>query len=161
MPQLDPDNFAPQLIWLAITFIGLYFVMARIALPRIGNAIEHRRDRIASDLDQAQALKEATDRAIAGYEARIAQARSSAHATAQETRQRLKEEVEAERARIDAELAAKVAAAEKSIDKVKSTALDDMRKVAGDLAGDIVAQLIGAKVPPARAAKAVEQVQER
>ena len=160
MPQLDPDTFAPQLIWLAITFIGLYFVMARIALPRIGNAIEHRRDRIANDLDQAQALKEATDRAIAGYETRMAQARSNAHAMAQETRQRLKEEVEAERARIDAELAAKVAAAEKAIAKVKSGALDDMRKVAGDLAGDIVAQLIGAKVSPVKAAKAVEQVQE-
>jgi F-type H+-transporting ATPase subunit b len=161
MPQLDPDTFAPQLIWLAITFIGLYFIMARIALPRIGNAIEHRRDRIANDLDQAQALKEATDRAIAGYETRMTQARSSAHAMAQETRQRLKEEVEAERARIDAELAAKVAAAEKSIAQVKSAALDDMRKVAGDLAGDIVTQLIGARVSAAQAAKAVEQVQER
>jgi F-type H+-transporting ATPase subunit b len=160
MPQLDPDTFSPQLIWLAITFIGLYFVMARMALPRIGNAIEHRRDRIANDLDQAQALKEATDRAIASYEERIAQARSNAHALAQETRQKLKEEVDGERARIDAELAAKVAAAEKRIAKVKGAALDDMQKVAGDLAGDIVAQLIGAKVTGAKAAKAVEQARE-
>ena len=83
MPQFDPDTFAPQLIWLAITFIGLYFVMARMALPRIGNAIEHRRDRIANDLDQAQALKEATDRAIASYEERLAEARSRAHSLAQ------------------------------------------------------------------------------
>jgi F-type H+-transporting ATPase subunit b len=160
MPQLDPDTFSPQLIWLAITFIGLYFVMARMALPRIGNAIEHRRDRIANDLDQAQALKEATDRAIASYEERMAQARSNAHALAQETRQKLKEEVDGERARIDAELAAKVAAAEKRIAKVKGAALDDMQKVAGDLAGDIVAQLIGAKVTGAKAAKAVEQARE-
>jgi F-type H+-transporting ATPase subunit b len=160
MPQLDPDTFSPQLIWLAITFIGLYFVMARMALPRIGNAIEHRRDRIAHDLDQAQALKEATDRAIASYEERMAQARSNAHAMSQETRQKLKDEVDGERARIDAELAAKVAAAEKRIAKVKVTALDDMQKVAGDLAGDIVAQLIGAKVTGAQAAKAVEQARE-
>jgi len=135
-------------------------VMARMALPRIGNAIEHRRDRIANDLDQAQALKEATDRAIASYEERMAQARSNAHALAQETRQKLKEEVDGERARIDAELAAKVAAAEKRIAKVKGAALDDMQKVAGDLAGDIVAQLIGAKVTGAKAAKAVEQARE-
>ena len=115
MPQLDPDTFAPQLIWLAITFIGLYFVMARMALPKIGNAIEQRRGRIANDLDQAQALKEATDRAIAAYEERMAEARSKAHVMAEETRQRLKDEVDAERARIDAELAGKVAAAEKRI----------------------------------------------
>jgi len=161
MPQLDPDTFAPQLIWLAITFIGLYFVMARMALPKIGNAIEQRRVRIANDLDQAQALKEATDRAIAAYEERMAEARSKAHAMAEETRQRLKAEVDAERARIDAELAAKVASAEKRIAKVKGAAIEDMQKVASDLAGDIVAQLIGAKVSGAEAAKTVEQVRER
>lgn len=161
MPQLDPDTFAPQLIWLAITFIGLYIVMARIALPRIGNAIEHRRDRIANDLDQAQALKEATDRAIATYEARMAEARARAHDMNQETRQKLKDEVEAERARVEADLAEKVAKAEKRIAKVKDGALVEMEKLAGDLAGDIVAKLIGDKVPGARAAKAVEQVSER
>jgi F-type H+-transporting ATPase subunit b len=160
MPQLDPSTFSPQLIWLAITFIGLYFVMARVALPRIGNAIEHRRDRIANDLDQAQALKEATDRAIAAYEERMAEARSKAHAMSQETRQKLKKEVDAERARIDAELAAKVASAEMRIAEVKDGALVEMEKVAGDLAGDIVTQLIGAKVTGGQAAKAVEQVQE-
>jgi len=160
MPQLDPDTFAPQLIWLAITFLGLYIVMARVALPRIGNAIEHRRDRIANDLDQAQALKEATDRAIATYEARMAEARAKAHDMNQETRQKLKDEVEAERARIETDLAEKVAKAEKRIAKVKDGALVEMEKVAGDLAGDIVAKLIGDKVTDARAAKAVEQVSE-
>ncbi len=161
MPQLDPDTFAPQLIWLAITFIGLYIVMARVALPRIGNAIEHRRDRIANDLDQAQALKEATDRAIATYEARMAEARARAHDMNQETRQKLKDEVEAERARVEADLAEKVAKAEKRIAKVKDGALVEMEKVAGDLAGDIVTKLIGDKVTGAKAAKAVEQVSER
>jgi F-type H+-transporting ATPase subunit b len=161
MPQLDPDTFAPQLIWLAITFIGLYLVMARVALPRIGNAIEHRRDRIANDLDQAQALKEATDRAIATYEARMAEARARAHDMNQETRQKLKDEVEAERARVEADLAEKVAKAETRIAKVKDGALAEMEKLAVDLAGDIVAKLIGDQVTGARAAKAVEQVSER
>ncbi len=161
MPQLDPATFSPQLIWLAITFIALYFVMARMALPKIGNAIEQRRDRIANDLDQAQLLKEATDKAIAAYEERLAEARSNAHAIAQATRQKLNDEVDAERGRIDAELAAKVAAAEKRIAAVKSKALDEMQKVAADLAGDIVAQLIDAKVTDKQAAKAVEEVSGR
>lgn len=157
MPQLDPATFSPQLIWLAITFLGLYWMMARVVLPKIGGAIEQRRDRIAGDLDQAQLLKEETDRAIAAYEARLAEARANAHKIAQATRERLAAEVEAERARIDAEVAEKVATAEQRIEAMKAKALAEVEKVAVDVAGDIVARLIGGKVSKARAAKAVEE----
>ncbi|HHI81664.1 MAG TPA: F0F1 ATP synthase subunit B', partial [Rhizobiales bacterium] len=44
MPQLDTSTFMPQLVWLAITFFVLYVIMTRLALPRIGGAIEQRQD---------------------------------------------------------------------------------------------------------------------
>jgi F-type H+-transporting ATPase subunit b len=78
MPQLEIADFAPQLIWLTITFVTLYLVMARIALPRIGAVIEERRDRIADDLDQAEQLKQKTEKAIAAYEQALAQSRAEA-----------------------------------------------------------------------------------
>ena len=72
MPQLVLEDWVPQLIWLAISFVVLYLIMSRVALPRIGTVIEQRRDRIAHDLDQAAHLKQETDQAIAAYESSLA-----------------------------------------------------------------------------------------
>ncbi len=157
MPQLNPSTFSPQLIWLAITFIGLYFIMSRVALPRIGGVIEQRRSKIADDIDAAQSLKHETDKAIAAYEQALAEARAKAHAIAQENRDRLTAEVDAERAKVDAELAAKLAKAESQIAATKTAALKQVRNIASDIAGDIVGKLTGAKVTKAAVTKAISK----
>ena len=56
-PPFDPEFFVPQLVWLIITFSVLYFVMSRIALPRVAGVIENRRETIAGDLDKAGELQ--------------------------------------------------------------------------------------------------------
>jgi F-type H+-transporting ATPase subunit b len=155
MPQLDFSTFSPQLIWLVITFLGLYLLMSRVALPRIGGVIEQRQSKIADDIDAAQSLKNDTDKAIAAYEQALAEARAKAHSIAQETRDALNAEVDAERAKIDAEIAEKVTKAERAIAATKAAAMKDVRKIAGDVAGDIVSQLTGSKITKAAVTKAV------
>ena len=49
-PPFQKDTFASQLLWLALTFVALYLLMSRIALPRIGTILEARRQRIDGDL---------------------------------------------------------------------------------------------------------------
>ena len=49
-PPLDSGTFAPQLIWLALTFGLLYLLLKRFYLPRVGEVIEERRERIQRDL---------------------------------------------------------------------------------------------------------------
>ena len=67
-PPLDPATFVPQLVWLAIAFGLLYLLLSRVALPRVGEVIEERADRIRRDLDQAEKLKAETEGALAAYE---------------------------------------------------------------------------------------------
>ena len=155
MPQLELHDFAPQLIWLAVTFIALYLIMARVALPRIATVIEERRDRIASDLDKAEQLKKKTEEAIASYEESLAEARNNAHAIAQETREKLTGEVEAEKSQVEKQIADKTAKAEARIADAKEAALAHVNEVAADTAEAIVHELISSKVTKAELKAAV------
>ena len=46
MPQMDPTSFPPQVVWLLITFIVLFVVMSKVAVPKIADALEARQRRI-------------------------------------------------------------------------------------------------------------------
>ncbi|HEY9520708.1 MAG TPA: ATP F0F1 synthase subunit B [Methyloceanibacter sp.] len=148
MPQLNPLDWAPQLIWLVITFGILYLLMKRVALPKIGSVIEMRQGRIAGDLGEADKLRRETQEAIAAYEQALAEAKARAHAIAQEARNKLNDEVAAERAELEQDLAAKSAEAEARILAAKTSALKDVNAVASQTAAEIVRRLIG--VAPAK-----------
>jgi F-type H+-transporting ATPase subunit b len=143
MPQLDPLDWAPQIIWLIITFGILYLLMLKVALPRIGSVIEARADRIAKDLAMAEKLRRETEEAIAAYAQALAEAKQKAHAIVEEGRAKLKAETAAERAKLETELSKKSAEAEARIGEAKRSAMREVNKVAADVAADIVRQLIG------------------
>lgn len=145
-PPFDPRTFASQLFWLALSFGALYFLMARIALPRIGEVIEERRDRIQRDLDEAARLKSETDAALKAYEQSLADARGKAQGLANDTRDRLTTETEAERHRVEGELNAKLAETEKRIAETKERALSSVDEIAASTASDVVQRLTGQSV---------------
>lgn len=143
MPQLNPLDWAPQLIWLVITFGVLYLLMKWVALPKIGSVIEMRQGRIAGDLEAADKLRRETQEAIAAYEQALAEAKARAHGIVQEARNRLKDEVAAERTALERDLSAKSAEAEAQIHQAKVSALKEVNAVASKTAAEIVRRLIG------------------
>ncbi|HEX9489392.1 MAG TPA: F0F1 ATP synthase subunit B' [Stellaceae bacterium] len=155
MPQLNFHDFPPQLVWLAITFIILYVVMAKVALPRVGGVLQMRADRIKDDLDRAAALKEQTDRTIAAYEKARADARNQAVAVGRQTAAGLAQKAAERQAKVGAELTAKIKAAEANIAAARDRAMGEIRTVAADIAADAAKRLVGLQVPPAEAQAAV------
>ncbi|XSG81007.1 MAG: F0F1 ATP synthase subunit B [Methyloligella sp. ZOD6] len=155
MPQLNPLDWVPQLIWLAITFGILYVLMAKVALPKIGSVLETRRNKIQSDLQTADDLRKATEEAIAAYEQALAEAKQQAHAIAQEARDKLNEELSSEREKLESELAKKAEEAEARIAEAKASALKEVDGIATGVATDIVDKLIGVSPSKGEAEKAV------
>jgi F-type H+-transporting ATPase subunit b len=117
--------------------------------------IEKRKSVVENDLAQAQKFKADTDKAIADYEAALAEARAKAHVIAQDNRNRLAAELDGERAKLDAALAKKIGEAEKAIAASKATALAEVRDVAADIAATIVAELTGTKLSKSEVAEAI------
>ncbi len=145
-PPLDPQFVAPQLFWLAVTFVALYVVLSRFTLPRIGEVIEERADRVKRDLEAAERLQGETQKALEAYEKSLADARGNATSIARETREKLSAETEAERTKVEATLAAKLGDAEKAIAQTKDKALASVTQIAAETAGDVVRQLTGKDV---------------
>lgn len=142
-PPFNPTNFASQLLWLAISFGALYFLMSRLTLPRIGRILEERHDRIAKDLAEAAQRRAESEAAQAAYEKALTEARGKANAIAGEARNRLSAETDANRKALEASLNAKLADAERSIESTKTTALSHVRGIAVDTANTIVTTLVG------------------
>jgi len=143
MPQLNFQDFGPQLFWLALTFILLYLLMSRVALPRVGSILEERRNRINADLEAAAKLREDTEQAIADYEKALADAKAKAQQIAREARDKVSAELEKERADVDQQINEKMADADKRVTELKESALAHIEEIATDTAEALTARLLG------------------
>ncbi len=154
---LDAGTFVPQLVWLALTFGLLYLLLKRFALPRVGEVIEERRERIQRDLEKAEKLKAETQQALATYEQALADAHTKANVLAKEVRDKLAAEVDNERAAVEAQIAAKLADAEARIAQSKAKAMATVGDIAADTAGAVVAKLLGKEVSKDEVKRALVQ----
>jgi F-type H+-transporting ATPase subunit b len=142
-PPFQSEHFPSQLLWLTVSFVLLYVLMSKIALPRIGGIFAERSKLIRDDLMAAERFKEQSDAASTAYEKALADARARAQGIASSTRETQARETEAAQNRLDAQLHERLAAAEQSIAATRSSAMGNVRTIAADAASAIVERLIG------------------
>ena len=147
-PPFATETYANQLLWLALTFGLLYYLMSRIVVPRLSGIIETRQVTINRDLDEAAAIKTRAAEAGEVYDRSLAEARARAQALAQETRNRLAAESDARRKALEADLNARLAQAEATISARKTEAMGNVRSIAQDATAAIVERIIGRAPPP-------------
>jgi len=155
MPQFDPTVWEPQLVWMAITFVVLYLLMSKVALPRVGEVLEEREQRINVSLRRAEELKLKAEDAVAEYERTIADVRAKAAEEVRRAREEAAAQATAQHEALGARLAEEISAAEDRIHKAQSAAIAGLRDLASVVAGAAVERLIGQKIEPAAVSAAV------
>jgi len=143
MPQLCVDWFPNQIFWLVITLVAIFFVLSRVALPRIAAVLAERQGTITNDLSTAEDLKRQAIEAEEAYNKALADARAQAQQIAAEARAEIQAELDVALQQADQEIAAKAAESEKAIADIRASALENIEIVARDTAGAIVAALGG------------------
>lgn len=142
-PPFAPQYFLGQIIWLAITFGALYYILSRYALPRVGAILADRTGRIDADLGEAHRLRGESDAAMTAYEEALTSARARAQSIAGETRDAVAREADTRRKALEQALADKLGTAEAQIAATKTAAMSNVRGIASDTASEIVKHLIG------------------
>ncbi|GJD47691.1 ATP synthase subunit b [Methylobacterium crusticola] len=142
-PPFESSTFAAQVLWLALAFGLLYYLMAKVALPQIAGILHDRQGRLAGDLDEASRMKSEADAARDSYERSLKEAQDKAKGIAQATRAQLAAEADTRRKTLEGELAAKIGESETLIRSRTATAMGSVREVAADAATAIVERLTG------------------
>ena len=161
MPQLNPADFSPQLIWLAISFILLLVLMWKVALPRVSTVIEDREKRIQADLEKADRVKADADKAKAAYEKTLADARAKAQAELAAATQAIQADTGKRDAAFMSQLTQRTKTAEDAIGAAKNKAMGDVRNVAAEVAAAVIGKIAGAEASVAEISGAVDAVAGR
>ena len=143
MPQLDFATFPNQIFWLVVALIVIYYILSRIALPRIGGILADRQGTITNDIAAAEELKLKAEEAEKAYNQALVDARAEANKIIAEARAAIQEDLDAATVKADAEIAAKAAESAKRIEEIRAHAVENVAEVAKATAAEIVAAFGG------------------
>ena len=156
LPQFEFQHWFGQIIYLILLFAILYWLMAKVFVPRLRGVIDQRAATIADAVQTARQVQaEAAGQAEAA-KAEVEAARASSRSLAAAAKARVTESANARAAEEEAVVNARIAEAETAIGKTRDAAMTNVASIASDTAAAIVERLTGKAPTAAEAAAAVK-----
>jgi F-type H+-transporting ATPase subunit b len=138
IPLASSGNFLVKpgiglMIWTLLVFGITMLLLARLAFPRISEALDKRQKAIEDSIDSAERTREEADKILAEYRERLQEARGQADEIVQSARQ-MGETHEREAKEQAKELASDAAQrAQRDIEAATQRALQELRREVADL----------------------------
>ena len=146
MPQLNPEFWVSQIVWLVLTFGFLYLVLSKLILPKISDNLESRKSQILENIETAEKQREESEKKIKEFEKIILDSKFEAKNNFNEVRQKTLEEINNKRTALEKDIDKELSATEEEINNLRINSNEKIKNIAVETSAELIKQLIGEEV---------------
>ena len=161
MPQLNPDYWVSQIFWVMLIFGTLYVILWKAILPKINENLENRKSQILTDLDEAQELKNQSEKKISEYNMILSKAKQDAKKILDETRKKINLDIENKNNQFNQEIEKEIENAKKEIKTLKLSSIKDINKISIETSSEVVRKMVGTEVNTSSVSAIVEDISKK
>ena len=157
MPQLNPEFWISQIVWLVLTFGILYVVLSKLILPKISDNLESRKSQILENIEMAEAQREESEKKLREFEKIILESKLEAKNHFNEVRQKILDDISNKRTAIEKDIDKEISTAEEEINNLKIDSSEKIKNIAVETSSELIKQLIGEEVNNSSVSAIVEE----
>ena len=143
MPQLNPEFWVSQIVWLVLTFGLLYIILSKLILPKISDNLESRKSQILENIETAESQREETEKKHKEFEKIILESKLEAKNYFNQVRQKILEDINNKKTALEKDIDKEVSAAEDEIKNLKINSSEKIKNIAIETSSELIKQLIG------------------
>jgi F-type H+-transporting ATPase subunit b len=143
MPQLNPEFWLSQIVWLTIVFALLYFLIQKFFSPKLFALIDTRTNFIKSLLEEAEVCKNQIQKLEDEYNLIITEAKIDSKKISAKLKSDLNDKISIKRKEFENFLNSETLKAEEEVNNFKKKALENIQNIAGDFSKELIEKITG------------------
>jgi F-type H+-transporting ATPase subunit b len=143
MPQLNPEFWLSQILWLTGIFIILYFLVQKFFSPKLFSLIDARADFIKSLLKEAEIYKNQIQKIDNEYNLIIAEAKNESKKLSAKLKIDFNEKTSLKKKEFENILNSETQKAEQEINTFKKETLENIQSIAGEFSKELIEKITG------------------
>ena len=161
MPQLDPKYWASQAFWLILIFSILYISIAKFYLPKIKKSLDDRESKIKEDLDEANKLKNLSEKKIKEYEIILENSKKEVTKILLESKNTLNKDIQNKKDSMEKEIENEVSKAQKEIIEIKKSSISSINNISQEITSNIIERISGNKLNESSIKAVIEDISKK
>jgi len=157
MPQLNPEFWVSQIVWLVLTFGFLYIILSKLILPKISDNLETRKSQILENIETAETQREESEKKLKEFEKIILESKLEAKNYFNEARQKILDDINSKRIALEKDIDEEISAAEKEVNNLKITSSEKIKSIAVETSSELIKRLIGEEANSSSISAIVEE----